>query len=372
MRISGRAGLVERPGSSNPIVRLAAGGFALFIMIVAVAAMGAAVVTPPGQAACRASPEVGEVSGLPPPAREFAALYVGAADKYELGPRGPAILASIHQTESGFGDNQGPSSAGAVGHMQFLPSTWDVYGVDADNDGDADPASAADAIYSAANYLHASGAPGDWDAAIFGYNHADWYVTEILADAKRFGDLGSISDARCESSSATGPANLAKSVRLYGPQGFRAIPAGLIAPGFAPVRVETRVYANAVWLLRRYDLQLTAGAEGGHNTHGDGTAIDAVPAQSQTLGAWRQSAQRAARDLGWTPGCAASGVAGVCELAPAIQAVFYNGFDANHGDPAHSRSPHVHISWQSSSYGTAGCCVSPDWIEVFPSPRADA
>lgn len=372
MRVSGRAGLVERLGDSNPIVRLAAGGFGLFILIVAVAAMGSAVLTPPGQAACRPSLQAGEVSGLPPPAREFAPLYIGAADEYELGPRGPAILASIHQTESGFGANQGPSSAGAVGHMQFRPSTWDAYGVDAEGDGRADPASAADAIYAAANYLHATGAPGDWDAAIFAYNHADWYVTEILAGAKRFGDVGSISDAQCESSSATGPANLAKSVRIYEPKGFRTVPTGLVAPGFGPVRVETRIHANVVWLLRRYRLQLTAGAEGGHNTHGDGTAIDAVPAGSQALSAWRSTVERAALGLGWTPACASSGVAGVCDFAPAIQAVFYNGFDANHGDPAHSDSPHVHISWQSSSYGTAGCCLSPDWIEVFPSPEADA
>jgi hypothetical protein len=133
--------------------------------------------------------------------------------------------------------------------------------------------------------------------------------------------------------------------------------------------VETRIYADAVWLLGRYHLWITAGAESGHNTHGDGTAVDAVPAGSQALPAWLRTAERAARDLGWTPGCAASGVAGVCDLAPAIEAVFYNGYP-RHGDPAHSDIPHVHISWKSSSYGTPACCVSPEWIEVFPAPGA--
>lgn len=368
MRVSGRAGMAERVGASNPIARLAAGGFGLFVLIVAVAAMGSAVVTPPSQAACRPSLGAGGVSGLPPEARRFARLYVGAADEYRLGPRGPAILASIHQTESGFGANQGPSSAGAVGHMQFLPATWRSYGVDADGDGVADPASGADAIYSAAKYLHASGAPADWEGAIFAYNHAHWYVNEILAEAERFGDLGSIAEATCESSPATGPANLAQSVRLYEPAGFRAIPSGLIAVGFGPVKVETRIHANVVWLLRHYDLRITAGAESGHQTHGDGTAIDAVPADARSLASWRSTVERAARDLGWTPSCASAGVAPVCDLAPAIQAVFYNGFDQSHGDPSHSQSPHAHISWQSSSFGTSGCCVSPDWIEVFPSP----
>ncbi len=371
MKASGRGGIAERVGASNPVARLAFGGFGLFMLIVAVASMGAAVLTPSGRAACRPAASIGEISGLPASARQFAPLYVGAAAEYELGPRGPAILASIHKTESGFGANQGPSSAGAVGQMQFLPSTWERYGVDADGDGDIDPSSAADAIYAAANYLRASGAPGDWAAAIFAYNHADWYVTEILAGARRFGDVGAVADAQCESSSATGPANLAKSIRLYEPQGFRQIPGALIAPGFAPVKVETRLHANVVWLLRRYDLRLTAGAEAGHNTHGDGTAIDAAPAGSGGLAAWRATAERAARDLGWTPACANSGVAGVCELAPAIQAVFYNGYP-RHGDPAHSDIPHIHISWKSSSFGTAQCCVSPEWIEVFPAPGARA
>lgn len=370
MSVSGRAGLAERAGAANPLVRLGLGGFGLLLTIVAVAAMGSTVVTAPSQAACRPSLEVGDVDGLPAQARRFAPLYVAATEEYELGPRGSAILASIHQTETGFGANQGPSSAGAVGQMQFLPSTWDRYGVDADGDGEADPASAADAIHSAANYLHASGAPGDWEKAIFAYNHAQWYVEEILAGARRFGDLGAVAGAVCESGSLTGPANLSESVRLYRPRGFRRIPANLVAPGFGPVKVEMRIHADVVWLLRRYELRITAGAESRHNTHGDGTAIDAVPAGSQALPAWRGTAERAARELGWTPACAASGVAGVCDLAPAIQAVFYNGFDSNHGDPAHSNIPHVHISWKSSSYGTSACCPPPQWVEVFPAPGA--
>ena len=370
MKESGRAGLLDRATATNSLVRLALGGLGLFLAVVAVAAMGSALVLPPSQAACRPSVEVGDLRGLPARARQFTPLYVAAAEEYELGARGPAILASIHQTESGFGADQGPSSAGAVGHMQFLPSTWRAYGVDADGDGEPDPASAADAIYSAARYLHASGAPGDWDGAIFAYNHAEWYASEILKGAKRFGDLGAVADTECESSSPTGPANLEKSVRLYEPKGFKEIPPGLVAPGFGPVKVEARIRPNVIWLLRRYDLWITAGAEAGHNTHGDGTAIDAVPAGSQSLSAWRETAERAARDLGWTPDCAASGIAGVCDLAPAIQAVFYNGYP-HHGDPAHSDIPHVHVSWQSSSYGTSACCVSPQWIEVSPSPGAD-
>ena len=113
MRVSGRAGVVERASAANPIVRLGLGGFGLFIVIVAVAAMGSAVVSPAGEAACRPTLEVGELRGLPPQARRYVPFYLGAAARYRLGQRGPAILASIHQTESGFGANQGPSTAGA-------------------------------------------------------------------------------------------------------------------------------------------------------------------------------------------------------------------------------------------------------------------
>ena len=70
--------------------------------------------------------------------------------------------------------------------MQFEPSSWTAYGVDANGDGRKDPNSPADAIFAAARLLRAAGAPGDWRGAIFTYNHAGWYVAEVLADARRF------------------------------------------------------------------------------------------------------------------------------------------------------------------------------------------
>ena len=79
----------------------------------------------------------------------------------------------------------GPSSAGAVGWMQFMPSTWLRWGVDADGDGIADPWNATDAVYAAARYLAASGGQTDIARAIFSYNHADWYVREVLDLAQR-------------------------------------------------------------------------------------------------------------------------------------------------------------------------------------------
>jgi membrane-bound lytic murein transglycosylase B len=126
-------------------------------------------------------------SGVPP---VLIPIYNRAAATYGLGPQGPSILASINGIESAFGTNMGPSSAGAVGWMQFMPSTWDMYGVDANGDGVRDPYNPEDAIFAAARYLNAAGMPADTYNAIFAYNHADWYVADVLANASCYGALG--------------------------------------------------------------------------------------------------------------------------------------------------------------------------------------
>jgi len=120
------------------------------------------------------------ISGVPP---VLIPIYQRASTQYGLGPQGPAVLAGINAIETGFGQNLGPSSAGAVGWMQFMPSTWEMYGVDANGDGAADPNNPEDAIFAAAAYLSAAGMPADTYGAIFAYNHADWYVEEVLANA---------------------------------------------------------------------------------------------------------------------------------------------------------------------------------------------
>jgi Transglycosylase SLT domain len=117
-------------------------------------------------------------------------IYQRAAAAYGLGPQGPSVLAAINEIETAFGTNLNVSSAGAIGWMQFMPETWAAYGVDANGDGTADPYNPEDAIFAAANYLSASGFPEDVYNAIFAYNHADWYVAEVLANAECFGQLG--------------------------------------------------------------------------------------------------------------------------------------------------------------------------------------
>ena len=118
------------------------------------------------------------------------ALWVGAGAKYGIPWQ---VLAAINKIESDFGRNMGPSSAGAVGWMQFMPDTWMRWGVDADGDGVASPWSAADAIYSAARYLQGAGGNTDLRRAVFAYNHADWYVNEVLGLASLYAGGASFS-----------------------------------------------------------------------------------------------------------------------------------------------------------------------------------
>src|SRR3954451_12711664 len=97
------------------------------------------------------------------------------------------VLAAINKIESNFGQNMVPRPAGAGGWMPFKPSTWLRWGVDAEGDSVADPWNAADAVYAAARYLAASGGQTDISRAVFSYNHADWYVQEVLDLARVYG-----------------------------------------------------------------------------------------------------------------------------------------------------------------------------------------
>jgi len=123
-------------------------------------------------------------------------IYQAAGIQYDVPWQ---VLAAINEIETDYGRNLSVSTAGAVGWMQFLPSTWKRWGLDANGDGIADPYNPADAIFSAARYLHAAGASTSIPNAIFAYNHAWWYVQSVMLRAQLIGGMprsfvGSLTD----------------------------------------------------------------------------------------------------------------------------------------------------------------------------------
>ncbi len=113
-------------------------------------------------------------------------VYQAAAAQYGVPWQ---ILASINEIETNFGSNAGVSSAGAMGWMQFIRSSWARWGTDSDADGRRDPRNPIDAIFAAARYLRDAGAATDLPKAIFAYNHADWYVNRVVERAREFAGL---------------------------------------------------------------------------------------------------------------------------------------------------------------------------------------
>ncbi len=108
-------------------------------------------------------------------------VYKAAAVQYGVPWQ---VLAAINEVETDYGNDLSVSTAGAVGWMQFMPSTWLQYGVDALDAGYADPYNPVDAIFAAARYLRAAGAQTDLRAAILAYNHSEAYASSVLLRAK--------------------------------------------------------------------------------------------------------------------------------------------------------------------------------------------
>jgi hypothetical protein len=183
---------------------------------------------------------------------QYLSLYQQAAGRYGLDW---AILAGIGKVECDHGRDPDPScttegavnSAGAGGPAQFLASTWSRYGVDGDGDGRIDRWSPADAIFGMANYLHASGAPGDYRKAIFAYNHAGWYVNEVEHWASLYRGAAQASAGSATEGSTTAAWSGAGSVELT--EGIRAVLSPTdghmaLVPAQAPSIVQAMVIAG--------------------------------------------------------------------------------------------------------------------------------
>ena len=122
-------------------------------------------------------PVAGDRASWLPVARRAAATCPGLS---------PAVLVAIAHVESSLGLQSTMSSAGAVGPMQFMPSTWAVYGADGNRDGQTDVMNPVDAMHGAALLLCANGGADSERLAfaLWNYNHSDEYVRQVIGLAR--------------------------------------------------------------------------------------------------------------------------------------------------------------------------------------------
>ena len=188
------------------LARIVLAGTAIPTLLIAAAIAGVADQSAGAQADY--APSAVAIADIPP---DRLADYQRAANRYGIDW---AVLAAIGKIECDHGRLNLPgcnppdttNSAGATGPMQFLAPTWRTnaplgtvpppgppttsdtagYATDGDNDAVADVRNPADATAAAARYLRAAGAPGDYPKAIWAYNHADWYVHKVLAQADTY------------------------------------------------------------------------------------------------------------------------------------------------------------------------------------------
>jgi hypothetical protein len=111
-------------------------------------------------------------------------IYQAAGTAYDIPWQ---VLAAINEVETDYGRDLNVSSAGAEGWMQFLPSSWAQYGVDATGSGYEDPYNPADAIFAAARYLAAAGGARHIRDAVLSYNHSAAYVEAVMLRAQLLG-----------------------------------------------------------------------------------------------------------------------------------------------------------------------------------------
>lgn len=199
-------------------------------------------------AACTVAPGSSPLTPAPIP-DALLPYFAGAATQFGLGPAGWSYLAAVNEVESDFDDVSLPGVAsganpyGAAGPMQIgiggaAGDTWtriEVAGVP----GGASPPSVydeADAVYAAANLLSQSGAPVDWARAIYSYNHAGWYVSEIEALADRY--------AASPLLAVSGVCNSGPAPAIAGPSAVILTDGRVAIPQDAPVPVQEMLVAG--------------------------------------------------------------------------------------------------------------------------------
>jgi hypothetical protein len=210
------------------------------------------------------------VADIPP---RYMQLYQAAGARYRLPWE---LLAAIGKVECDHGSDPDPSCSqegaenytGAGGPMQFLVATWATYGVDADGDRRADRWNPADAIFAAARYLRASGAPGDIQQAIYAYNHSPIYVDNVVALMQQYRREAVAAPPVGGAAVDVGdPAALASAVLSNARLGLRPEAALDVREG----RLDPRLLAALLALSQRFQLDGVGPCISGHSTYVAGT-----------------------------------------------------------------------------------------------------
>ena len=271
---------------------------ALSVLLLPVLVLGAAA----GGWGAQTAPSGVALADIPP---DYLALYQQAGQRYGLPWE---LLAAVGKVECDHGRlphqactvEGAENEAGAGGPMQFLAGTWAAYGVDADGDGRASRWSPADAIFAAANYLRASGAPGDVRAALFAYNHSAAYVERVLAWVERYRAPAQVA---LRNPGFLAPAVLAHPNVALRPEAEADVRAG---------RVDPRLLATLLTLGKTFRLGSVGPFATGHSefvagtsrrsNHFFGRAVDVGAIDGQPVSARNAAAEAAARAVATLPG----------------------------------------------------------------------
>ena len=172
---------------------VAAAVFPLLIILLVTAGPAPAAAKAPAPTGLSGAATAAARAGIPP---DYLIWYMDAAQTCPGLPW--SVLAGIGTVESGNGQSDlpgvhsGANFAGAEGPMQFEPATFAEYATGPDQP--LSPYDPADAIYTAAAMLCASGARGGTgtgiENAVFAYNHAGWYVSEVMSWAAKYAAQG--------------------------------------------------------------------------------------------------------------------------------------------------------------------------------------